>query len=60
MLQLTGVNQPTAAEQVIIDREVVRSNLINAWLENLKNTDAAQFENVRRLPFEEIAIMAGL
>jgi len=60
VLQLTGVNQPTAAEQVIIDREVVRSNLINAWLENLKNTDAAQFENVRRLPFEEIAIMAGL
>jgi len=56
----TGMTTPTAAEQAIIDASAARSDAVNAWLENLKATDAAQFDAVRRLPFEEIATLAGL
>jgi len=50
----------TAAEKAVVSASVTRSNAVNTFIENLKTTDAAQFEKIRRLSFEEIATIAGL
>lgn len=50
----------TATEKATQDASIIRADSVNAWLENLKATDAPQFELVRRSSFEEIATMAGL
>lgn len=58
--ELEAAEAAAAADPVAEQAAIDRHDAVNTWLENLKATDPEQFDQVRKLSFDEQATLAGV